>query len=72
VAIDYCALGDMDRYFEYMNGALEDHTIAATFVMYSPLLAKAREDPRYKELVEKLRKQTGWRSRQLIPVRRRQ
>ena len=29
------------------------------FVMYSPLLSKARQDPRYKELVEKLRRQTG-------------
>jgi len=59
VAYVYHALGDMDSYFEYMNRALEAHTIIATDVMYSPLLAKAREDPRYQELLEKLRKQVG-------------
>ena len=59
VAYVYHALGDMDSYFAYMNRALEAHMIAASEVMYSPLLAKAREDPRYQVLVEKLRKQTG-------------
>lgn len=59
MAFVYHALGDMDKYFEYMNRALEAHTIVGTRVMYSPLLAKARGDPRYKELVEKLRSQTG-------------
>jgi len=28
-------------------------------VMYSPIFAKARADPRYLELVERIRKQTG-------------
>lgn len=55
----YYALGDLDRYFEHLNKALEDHQIVALVVMYSPLHAKGREDPRYKELVMKLRKQTG-------------
>ena len=59
VAYVYHALGDLDRYFEYLNKALEAHTMIATFVMYSPLLAKGREDPRYKELVEKLRRING-------------
>jgi len=54
----YHALGGMDSYIEYMNRVLEAHTLVTTQVMYSPLLAKAREDPRYKELMEKLRKQT--------------
>jgi hypothetical protein len=27
--------------------------------MCSPLLAKSREDPRYKELVDKMRRQVG-------------
>src|SRR5579875_614491 len=53
----YHALGGMDRYFEYLNRAMEEHAGPfITYVMYSPLLAKAREDPRYKELVEKLRR----------------
>jgi TolB-like protein/cytochrome c-type biogenesis protein CcmH/NrfG len=59
VAYVYHALGDMDRYFENMNRALEEHVLFANFVMYSPLLAKAREDPRYGELVERLRRMNG-------------
>jgi tetratricopeptide (TPR) repeat protein len=55
----YSALGDMDGYFENMDRALEEHTIVPTIVMYSPLLAKAREDQRYQELVDKLRRQVG-------------
>ena len=51
------ALGDLDSYFEYMNKALEAHTLIPSTMMYSPLLAKARADPRYLELVERLRKQ---------------
>ena len=55
VAYVYHALGDLDKYFENLGRALEEHSMIATFVMYSPLFAKAREDPRYKGLVEKLR-----------------
>jgi len=53
----YHALGDLDSYFEYMNKALEAHTLIPSTMMYSPLLAKARADPRYLELLERLRKQ---------------
>jgi adenylate cyclase len=59
IAYVYHALGDLDSYFEYMNKALEAHAIVASAVMYSPLLAKTRADPRYLELVEKLRRQCG-------------
>jgi TolB-like protein/Tfp pilus assembly protein PilF len=55
----YHALGDFDSYFEYMNKALEAHTIIPSTLMYSPLFAKARADPRYLQLVERLRKQCG-------------
>jgi adenylate cyclase len=51
----YHALGELDSYFEYMNRALEAHTIIPSTMMYSPLFAKARADPRYLELVERLR-----------------
>ena len=51
------ALGDLDSYFEYMNRALESHALIPIVLMHSPLLAKARTDPRYPELMEKLRKQ---------------
>ena len=33
------------------------HSLARA--MYSPLLAKSREDPRYGELVEKMRRMNG-------------
>ncbi len=55
----YHALGDLDSYFEYMNKALEAHTLTPSRMMYSPLLAKARADPRYLELMEKIRRQLG-------------
>jgi len=38
---------------------VDEHVLFATFVMYSPLLAKAREDPRYGKLVEKIRRMNG-------------
>jgi adenylate cyclase len=55
----YHALGDFDSYFENMNKAVEAHTIIPSILMYSPLFARARADPRYLELVAKLRKQCG-------------
>ena len=55
----YHALGDLDSFFKYMNKALEAHAIISLFVMYSPLLNKARADSRYLELIERVRKQTG-------------
>jgi len=59
IAYVYHALGDLGSYFEYMNRALEAHAIAPSMLVHSPLLAKARADPRYLELVEKLRRQCG-------------
>jgi len=55
----YHALGDLDSYFEYMNKALEAHVLIPSMMMYSPLLATARADPRYLELMEKIRRQLG-------------
>jgi adenylate cyclase len=55
----YHALGDFDSYFDCMNKALEAHTIIMSILLYSPLLAKARADLRYKQLVDRLRRQTG-------------
>ena len=59
IAFVYYALGDMGKYFEYLNRALDEHTLFSGEVMYSPLLVKARDDSRYKELVEKLRRMNG-------------
>ena len=55
----YHALGDLDSYFEYMNKALEAHALIPSTLMYSRLLARARADPRYLELMEKIRRQLG-------------
>jgi TolB-like protein/Tfp pilus assembly protein PilF len=55
----YHALGDFDSYFACMNKALEGHAIIPSTLMYSPLFAQSRSDPRYLELVERLRKQCG-------------
>ncbi len=59
VAFVYHALGDMDRYFENMNRAVEEHTLPAMDVLYSPLLARSRSDPRYPALLNRLRSLTG-------------
>jgi len=55
----YHALGDLDSFFEYANKALETHALIPSTLMYSRLLAKARADPRYLELIEKIRRQLG-------------
>ncbi len=47
----YHALGDLDRYFEYMVAAAKNHTLQAVRVRLSPLLAAARKDPRFVMLV---------------------
>ena len=59
MAYVYLALGDLDSFFAQMNKALDTRAQIQSFMLYSPILAKAREDPRYGELVERLRRQTG-------------
>ena len=55
----YHALGDLDSFFDYMNKATETHALIPSTLMYSRLLARARADPRYLELIEKIRRQLG-------------
>jgi len=59
VAYVYLSLGDLDSYFAQMDKALKARAQIQSFMMYSPLLRKARADPRYQELVHKIRRQTG-------------
>jgi adenylate cyclase len=59
IAYIYHALDDLDAYFANMNKALPIHALVPLTLMHSPLFAKARTDPRYPELLEKLRKQLG-------------
>jgi TolB-like protein/cytochrome c-type biogenesis protein CcmH/NrfG len=53
------ALGDLDSYFTYLNRATDQHLLQYVYPMYCPLFAQARTDPRYKELMEKVRRQLG-------------
>ncbi|MDG6926607.1 MAG: hypothetical protein JRN09_08640 [Nitrososphaerota archaeon] len=48
----YHALGDMDTFYAYMQAAAEDHTLRVQDLLYSPLFAQARKDPRMKGIVE--------------------
>lgn len=52
----YYALGDLDSYFYYVNRALDLHAVAVFHVMYCPLFAKGRADPRWAAMLEKAKK----------------
>ena len=45
------ALGDLDRFFEVMFASAKAHTMQAARIRMSPLLAGARRDPRFVELL---------------------
>jgi len=51
--IIYLALGEIDRFFEYMFMAVGDGTVPITTLRYNPLVAKARSDPRFAEIFRK-------------------
>jgi adenylate cyclase len=55
VGFIHYALGDLDSYFTYINRAADQHLMDYRPVMFSPLLARGREDPRYKVLIDKVR-----------------
>ncbi len=55
--IVYYALGDVDRFFEQMDRALELHNLPLLELMYSPLYAGARSDPRFDDLLRRQREQ---------------
>ncbi len=47
----YYALGDLDRFFEYMFASARNHTMQAVRVRLSPLFTEARKDSRFVMLV---------------------
>jgi adenylate cyclase len=47
----YQALGDTDKFFEYMFAAVKTHTLPVTSLLFSPLLADVRKDPRFEQLI---------------------
>ena len=52
VGTTYYLLGDMDKFFEYMNRALAIHALPLGALVNSPIYSKARKDPRFKKLLE--------------------
>ena len=56
IAYVYYALGDLDSYFVYVDRAIDQHSFQPWMVMYSPLLTRGRDDPRYQGVLEKVRK----------------
>jgi len=56
IAFVYYALGDLDSYFAYIDKATDQHVMRYRYVIYNPLFAKSREDPRYQAVLDKLGK----------------
>ncbi|HKW05774.1 MAG TPA: adenylate/guanylate cyclase domain-containing protein [Nitrososphaerales archaeon] len=50
----YLALGDLDKFFEYMFRAASDHTLQIGNLRFSPLLELARKDPRFPEIFKRM------------------
>jgi len=47
----YLALGEVDKFFDYMFEAAKNHTLQMSRLRFSPLLAGARRDPRFVQLL---------------------
>jgi adenylate cyclase len=47
----YLALGDLDKFFDYMHAAVKSHTLPVTSLRYAPMLAAARKDPRFEQVI---------------------
>ncbi len=56
VGFIYYALGDFDSYFTYMNRAIDQHLVQYVYPMYSPLFEEGRADPRYKDMLNRMRR----------------
>ena len=55
VAFVRYAMGDLDSYFAYINKAADQHLVRFFYVVYCPLLAGTRSDPRYLAVLTKIR-----------------
>lgn len=47
----YLALGDADKFFEYMFDAAKARDLAPNYLRYHPLFAQVRKDPRFVQLL---------------------
>ena len=54
-AKDYMELGDKDKAFEELNTAYDEHESSLIWIKVDPLLDPIRSDPRYQELLRKMR-----------------
>jgi tetratricopeptide (TPR) repeat protein len=54
IGMIYYVLGDMDMFFKYLYRDYEIHALNVGDLVNWPFFAKAREDPRLKELLKKL------------------
>lgn len=55
----YLALGNVDKFFEYVFAAAKDHTLQFLHVKCSPLFASVRSDPRFAELMAHVDREVG-------------
>ncbi len=54
IGIIYYALGDMDKFFEYMNRAMDIHALPLGNLVNDSLYENARKDPRFEKLLQRL------------------
>ncbi len=54
IAMIHLGLGDLDRTFELLEKAYEERSGFLAFIRIEPMLDALRDDPRFKELVEKI------------------
>jgi TolB-like protein/Tfp pilus assembly protein PilF len=51
----YADLGDLDKAFEQLNAAYDDHESTLIWLKVEPFFESIRSDPRYQELMQKVR-----------------
>ena len=51
--IIYLGLGDLEKFFEYMFKAVDDHTIPGSFLRYNTSTKGIRSNPRFAEIFER-------------------
>ena len=53
VAYVHYMLGDLDETFEWLEKAVDVHSLIPHVIRYSPLFARLRSDPRYRQVLIK-------------------
>lgn len=54
IAMYYCTLDDSEKTFEWLQKSYDRHEVEMTWLREEPLLAPLRNDPRYKDLYDKV------------------